>query len=468
LVLPTVVHSFILATPLLAVLGIGIFHNVPDGRILIDLLLGLLSMWMLAFSSVIEMHFPSPLALRATATLNAALLTVALVFHAAVPLFPGEGTSWRMAEASTILFWQVVTIYSVWVGVSAASSSVQGELWAALTGHIFSVQYYTGEDAKSSGEAALESIGGGLALQLLLWPLDLCSLTLTTGDARSAIMAACAASAMWTVASLALLAWARLRSPPAVVAPSSCLCGLCVNPHAHHVWLLDLQQHASEASQLALSLLLLALACVDGHPQGPARALMITSAVFRAAALPPMLLLDRSTRDERNNSYTNALGTAALIAMRQGPPTAEAPFANLEAGGEGYGSTGSAQDVPSQNDLSAAAGASRWRAAVSRFRVPWEAGHIELDFRRGELGDDSRRALLALPKADFLKIFRLHFTGEKGLDAGGVAREVFTLIGEALVEKGWFVRADAGDGSVIYQVCGPKLWYLKRRELSLW
>ena len=72
------------------------------------------------------------------------------------------------------------------------------------------------------------------------------------------------------------------------------------------------------------------------------------------------------------------------------------------------------------------------RTQFAALRVPWEEGHIKLKVRRASVLQDSMDAIESIEAADMRKIFRFEFLGEPGLDAGGVAREFFSVICEQL------------------------------------
>lgn len=65
-------------------------------------------------------------------------------------------------------------------------------------------------------------------------------------------------------------------------------------------------------------------------------------------------------------------------------------------------------------------------------RTPWEEGHIRIRVRRQYLLQDSMDAIESIDDEDMHKIFRYEFIDEPALDAGGVAREWFTLLAEQL------------------------------------
>ena len=65
-------------------------------------------------------------------------------------------------------------------------------------------------------------------------------------------------------------------------------------------------------------------------------------------------------------------------------------------------------------------------------RVPWDEGHMKIKIRRSNLLLDSMEAICSMDTDDMKKIFRFEFIGEPALDAGGVAREWYSLISEYL------------------------------------
>ena len=60
-------------------------------------------------------------------------------------------------------------------------------------------------------------------------------------------------------------------------------------------------------------------------------------------------------------------------------------------------------------------------------RTSWEEGHMKIKVNRGSLLLDSMEAVRSIEPEDMKKIFRFEFIGEPALDAGGVAREWFSL-----------------------------------------
>eukprot|EP01038_Epipyxis_sp_PR26KG_P006524 gene6524-8965_t len=69
---------------------------------------------------------------------------------------------------------------------------------------------------------------------------------------------------------------------------------------------------------------------------------------------------------------------------------------------------------------------------MNELQRPWSEGHINLEIRRSHLLPDSFRAIMSLSPTDMHKWFRIIFHGEPGLDAGGLLREWFTLLIDAI------------------------------------
>lgn len=70
----------------------------------------------------------------------------------------------------------------------------------------------------------------------------------------------------------------------------------------------------------------------------------------------------------------------------------------------------------------------------SQLTPPWEEGHVKLVVRRRHLLSDSVDAVMSLGREDMRKRWRIEFLGEPGIDAGGVTREWFQLVTEAIFD----------------------------------
>jgi hypothetical protein len=73
-----------------------------------------------------------------------------------------------------------------------------------------------------------------------------------------------------------------------------------------------------------------------------------------------------------------------------------------------------------------------FRGQISALQIPWEEGHIRINVRREHLLKDAFEAFVSVKREDMRKTFRFEFQGEPGVDAGGVARELFQLASEQL------------------------------------
>ncbi|VEU38895.1 unnamed protein product [Pseudo-nitzschia multistriata] len=65
---------------------------------------------------------------------------------------------------------------------------------------------------------------------------------------------------------------------------------------------------------------------------------------------------------------------------------------------------------------------------------PWEQGHVKIVIRREVILEDSLKAILALGRDDMRKRWRIEFSGEPGIEAGGLTREWFQLVTERIFD----------------------------------
>lgn len=72
--------------------------------------------------------------------------------------------------------------------------------------------------------------------------------------------------------------------------------------------------------------------------------------------------------------------------------------------------------------------------ACKKLGVPWEEGHMRIAVRRNNLLSDSINAVMSLSREDMRKIWRFEFMGEMGIDAGGLAKEWFLLVTQAIFD----------------------------------
>lgn len=84
---------------------------------------------------------------------------------------------------------------------------------------------------------------------------------------------------------------------------------------------------------------------------------------------------------------------------------------------------------------------------IGKLQRPWSEGCVRLDVRRGEkLLEDSIRQFGCLSTSDLHKWMRVQFTGEPGIDAGGLEREWFTLVVQDLFSaKAGLFTCSSGD-----------------------
>lgn len=85
--------------------------------------------------------------------------------------------------------------------------------------------------------------------------------------------------------------------------------------------------------------------------------------------------------------------------------------------------------------------------SASALLVPAEREHLRLSVNRADMFADSMESLAIIPLHKLHSILRIHFLEEKGVDAGGLQREWFVMLNEALVEPahGLFVCANKSE-----------------------
>jgi len=78
---------------------------------------------------------------------------------------------------------------------------------------------------------------------------------------------------------------------------------------------------------------------------------------------------------------------------------------------------------------------SAWlQRTCKKLGIPWEEGHMRICVRREHLLVDSIKAVMSLGRDDLKKIWRFEFLGEEGIDAGGLAKEWFLLVTQAIFD----------------------------------
>lgn len=89
---------------------------------------------------------------------------------------------------------------------------------------------------------------------------------------------------------------------------------------------------------------------------------------------------------------------------------------------------------------------------IDQLCVPWDKGHVRVRVRRSHLLEDSFNAFLQLEPEDMHRFFRFEFLDEPGQDAGGVAREWFTLVVEECFDLNLGLFEFGGTGNISYQI----------------
>jgi len=75
-----------------------------------------------------------------------------------------------------------------------------------------------------------------------------------------------------------------------------------------------------------------------------------------------------------------------------------------------------------------------FQSLCSQLMGSWDDGHVKIVVRRSVLLHDSVEAIMALGRDDMRKRWRFEFSGEQGVDAGGLAREWFEHVSEQLFD----------------------------------
>ena len=92
---------------------------------------------------------------------------------------------------------------------------------------------------------------------------------------------------------------------------------------------------------------------------------------------------------------------------------------------------------------------SEWFRAQCKLRSkPWQSGHQKIKVTRANLLLDSFRQVSELSDDKLNEVWRIEFLGEPGRDAGGLTREWFTVVSEALFSPdiGLFKESQVGGG----------------------
>ena len=94
----------------------------------------------------------------------------------------------------------------------------------------------------------------------------------------------------------------------------------------------------------------------------------------------------------------------------------------------------------------------QFRQCRDKLKVAWEYGHIKVRVTRGTILHDSLKNFQRAKKEDMHKIFRFQFTGEEGIDAGGLAREWFQVVSEQLFNPDFGLFIGSGVGGEIVTI----------------
>ena len=86
-------------------------------------------------------------------------------------------------------------------------------------------------------------------------------------------------------------------------------------------------------------------------------------------------------------------------------------------------------------------------------RVPWESGHQRVTIARDRLVESTASALHGFRDANIWRqTWRFAFQGEPGVDAGGVAREFWTKVGECFFDRNLGLFKYAANDNLTYQI----------------
>ena len=103
----------------------------------------------------------------------------------------------------------------------------------------------------------------------------------------------------------------------------------------------------------------------------------------------------------------------------------------------------------------------KWfRQCRDKLRVPWEQGHKKIRIDRSNILYESMANFQRFKKVneneggrnDLHKTFRFQFTGEEGIDAGGLAREWFQVVSEQLFNPDFGLFVGSGIGGEIVTI----------------
>lgn len=93
-----------------------------------------------------------------------------------------------------------------------------------------------------------------------------------------------------------------------------------------------------------------------------------------------------------------------------------------------------------------------FRQECSRMLTPWESGHVKVVVKRESCLEDAFNHVYNLPASDMHRYFRYEFSGEPGLDAGGVAREWFSIVSDQVFNADVGLMEYSQAGNLTYQI----------------
>lgn len=93
-----------------------------------------------------------------------------------------------------------------------------------------------------------------------------------------------------------------------------------------------------------------------------------------------------------------------------------------------------------------------FRAECAKLLTPWETGHVKVVVKRPTCLEDAFNHIHNLPSTDMHRYFRYEFAGEPGLDAGGIAREWFTLVSDQVFNADAGLMEYSQAGNLTYQI----------------
>ena len=319
LLVPFIWHFVVSALPLVTILGLSIFFRADEGRPQIifavaELAQGIVICVLAVASSVAESirtEFLSAIFLTNLVVSLAAFAARAILAPCLLQAAPQSALS-DFHFATMLVFWVIYTLSLFWTLVSMASD-MNGNLWEKVSRGYFLRSFYHHQDAIQAGEAVFGSLAPSLALTFAVLPLESSAMVLCGRQFREnrcplsilcVVTFAYGCLLLWVLSSGPISVLTRLQGPP------------CFSFLDRHIFLLNITQHVAEATTFLVLMLEVGFVCAGSWSGGCAKALILTAAVLRFGMAPLIALITFSTREEREGSYVNALGTLALLCMQ--------------------------------------------------------------------------------------------------------------------------------------------------------